>query len=123
MFIHYFSLSLLIFLLSACGYIPIESEVPDQLPGLRAQVTPGETSRQQVHERLGKPFISDERLGIELYRVASGRDAEVQLAPVPVRVDTEEVIIMDGGRSRRYLRLELRVPYFVLRFLSSCRSF
>jgi hypothetical protein len=93
MFIHYFSLSLLIFLLSACGYIPIESEVPDQLPSFRAQVTPGETSRQQVHERLGKPFISDERLGIELYRVASARDAEVQLAPIPIWVDTEEVII------------------------------
>jgi hypothetical protein len=86
-------------------------------------VTPGESSRQDAHDRLGKPFISDERSGIELYRVASGRDAEVQLAPVPVRVDTEEVIIMDGGRSRRYLRLEFRVPYFVLGFLSSCRSF
>jgi len=93
MFIHYFSLSLLIFLLSACGYIPIESEVPDQLPSFRAQVTPGANSRQQVHDRLGKPFISDERLGIELYRVASGRDADVHFALFPVWIDTEEVII------------------------------
>jgi hypothetical protein len=93
MLIHGFSLLLLIFQLSACGYIPIESEVPDQLPSFRAQVTPGETSQQEVHGRLGKPFISDKRLGIELYRVASGRDADVHVAPFPLWVDTEEVII------------------------------
>jgi len=93
MLIHCVSLVLLISLLPACGYIPVESEVPEQLPSFRAQVTPGETSRQEVHERLGKPFIADERLGIELYRVASGRDADVHVAPFPVWVDTEEVII------------------------------
>lgn len=93
MLIHYFSLLLLTFLLSACGAIPIESKVPDQLASFRAQVTPGETSRQDIHEHLGTPFVQDERLGIELYRVAFGRDAEVHFAPYPVWVDTEEVII------------------------------
>jgi len=89
----YFSLFLLAIVLSGCGYIPIASELPDQLASLRSKVTPGTSSRQDVHDYLGKPFISDERLGIELYRVASGRDAEVQLAPIPIWVDTEEVII------------------------------
>jgi hypothetical protein len=89
----YFSLFLLAIVLSGCGYIPIDSDIPDRIASFRAQVIPGESSRRDVHDRLGKPFISDEQLGIELYRVASGRDAEVHLAPIPIWVDTEEVII------------------------------
>ena len=93
MFVRYISQVLLVHLITACGTIPIESKVSDQLASFRAQVTPGETSRLVVHERLGKPFISDERSGIELYRAASGRDADVHITPIPVWVDTEEVII------------------------------
>lgn len=88
-----FSLFLLLIVLSGCGYLPIDSDVPDKMASLRAQVIPGESSRRDVHDRLGEPFISDEQLGIELYRVASGRDAEVHFAPIPIWVDTEEVII------------------------------
>jgi hypothetical protein len=93
MLTRYLSLVLLLLLLAACGFVPVESTIPDQLPNFRAQVTPRKTARRDVHERLGKPFISDERLGIELYRVASGRDADVHFAPIPFWVDTEEVII------------------------------
>jgi len=88
-----FFLLLLVSNLSACGTIPIESKVPDQLSSFRAQVTPGETSQREVHRRLGEPFIHDKRLGIEVYRVAFGRDVAVDVTPFPVWVDTEEVII------------------------------
>ena len=90
---HNSPLLFLIIILSACGIAPIESKVPDQLASFQEQVTPGETSRQEVHERLGQPFFHNERLGIELYRVTSGRDAYVHVAFFPVWVDTEEVII------------------------------
>ena len=93
MFDRNFSVLLLVLLLSACGTIPIESKVPDELANYRAQITPGETTQQEVHERLGRPFIADERLRLELYRVAFGRDAGVHIAPFPFWVDTGRNVI------------------------------
>ena len=73
---------------SGCFFIP--SEVPDQLETLRSQVTLGKTSRQEVHEQIGLPFISSEDRRIEVYRVASGSDVAVELLIIP---KTYEVII------------------------------
>jgi len=54
-------------LVSGCiGWVS-ESEVPEKSEGLRSQVVVGQTSREAVHERLGEPFISEEK--IEVYRV------------------------------------------------------
>lgn len=75
-------------LFSGCFFIP--SKVPDQLETLRSQVTLGGTSRLEVHEQLGLPFISSEDRRIEVYRVASGSDVAVELLIIP---KTYEVII------------------------------
>jgi len=52
-----------------------ESEVPEKSEGFRSQVVVGQTSREAVHERLGEPFISDQK--IEVYRVLEDPDVTV----------------------------------------------
>ena len=93
MFTIRFRLILLVSLLSGCGpMLHIPSEVPDQFKSLRDQITVGETTRNEAHELFGVPFISDPTRGIEVHRVASGREAYVWFALYPFWVDTEEVI-------------------------------
>ena len=79
--------------LSGCGGLPISSDVPEQLEILQPQVTVGQTSRHEVHERLGRPFISSERWSVEVYRVRTGHDVSIEFALIPFWIDTEEVII------------------------------
>lgn len=89
----YLTLSLTI-LLSGCGtMIHIPSEVSGQLENQKSRVVPGNTSRLEIHKRLGQPFIKNEIPAIEIYRVASGREADVEFAIVPFWIDTEEVIL------------------------------
>lgn len=79
-------------MLSGCVvFYDLPSKVPDQLEGLRSQVTPGQTSRKQVREHLGEPFISGER--VEVYRALTGHDVLLFGPVVPVMWDNEEVII------------------------------
>jgi hypothetical protein len=82
-----------VFVLSGCGELPIASDLRGQLESLRPQVTPGDTSRSEVHDRLGQPFISSKRWPVEVYRVRTGHDVSVHFAPIPLWVDTEDVII------------------------------
>jgi len=79
--------------LSGCGELPISSDVPEQLETLRPQLTPGKTSRKEVRERLGQPFISSDRWPVEVYRVRTGADVSVWIGILPFWVDTEEVTI------------------------------
>jgi hypothetical protein len=76
-----------------CGGLPIASDVPDELETLRPEVTPGQTSRNEVHDRLGQPFISSKRWPVEVHRVRTGHDVSVEFALIPFWIDTEEVII------------------------------
>jgi outer membrane protein assembly factor BamE (lipoprotein component of BamABCDE complex) len=92
-FCKYIQALLLAILLSGCETYRISSDVPDQLDSLRSQVIPGETSRPEVHERLGLPFTSSKHRDVEIYRVASGHEVYVDIALIPVWVETEEVII------------------------------
>jgi hypothetical protein len=92
-FCKYIQATLLAFLLSGCDVARYHSDVPDKLERLRTQVTPGETSRHEVHERLGLPFISSKRHGVEVYRVASGYEVEVVYGIIPLWVEVEEEII------------------------------
>ncbi len=72
----------------------ISDELPDLLESLRSQVKPGETSRQEVHERLGQPFISSERRRVEVFRAASGREGALDIVVfIPMAFYTEDVII------------------------------
>ncbi len=81
-------------MLSGCYVIPFSSDVPDQLESLRSQVKPGESTRREVHERFGPPFISSEHWRVEVFRVASGREGYMAFVLIaPWAVDTEEVII------------------------------
>jgi hypothetical protein len=89
----YFPLLLLVCLLSACGFMPIHSEIPDRLENYQIQIIQGESTRNEVHERIGEPLIYDKQLQFEIYRVASGREAAVLFAPIPVWIDTEKVSI------------------------------
>lgn len=94
MFTYIIRLILLVTLLSGCGpMIHIPSDVLDQSENLRAKIIPGQTSRHEVHARIGQPFISSKGMGVEVYRVASGREAVVEFALVPFWVDSEEVIL------------------------------
>lgn len=53
------------------------SEVPEKSDDYRSEVISGQTSRDAVHERLGDPFISEEK--IEVYRVLEDPDVTVIL--------------------------------------------
>ena len=75
------------FLVHGCVGWESKSEVPAKSEHFRAQVVSGQTSRNKVHERLGKPFISDEK--IEAYRVLDDRDVLVILPAW----QTQEVIL------------------------------
>jgi hypothetical protein len=75
------------FLFSGCVGWKSKSEVPEKSEHFRAQVVSGQTSRNEVHERLGKPFISDEK--IEAYRVLEDPDVLVILPAW----ETQEVIL------------------------------
>ena len=77
--------------LSGCAVYQFPSEVPDQLEDFRSQITPRKTSRKEVQERLGEPFISDQ--SVEVYRVLSGHDVTLEGPVVPISWDAEEVII------------------------------
>ena len=63
------------------------SEVSEKSEHFRAQIVSGQTSRNEVHERLGKPFISDEK--IEAYRVLEDPDVLVILPAW----ETQDVIL------------------------------
>jgi hypothetical protein len=93
MFSKTFLIFLLAIVLSGCGGLPIPSDVPDELETLRLQVTPGQTSRHEVQEILGQPFISSERWPVEVYHARTGRDVTVGIVVIPVWIDTEEVIV------------------------------
>jgi hypothetical protein len=70
------------------------SKVPEKLEGYRSQIAPGQTKRKEVHERIGKPLLGNDR--IEVYRALSGHDVMVgaYLGILPVWWEgTEEVII------------------------------
>lgn len=73
--------------------IHIPSDVFDQSERLKSRVIPGVTSLLEVRENFGLPFINNENPDIEIYRVASGREAVVDFVIWPVWVDTEEVIL------------------------------
>ena len=72
----------------------IPSKVPQQIKGYRSQITPGQTTRKEVHERLGKAIVENTR--VEVFRVAGGYDVMVDAfwGVIPVWWEgTEEVII------------------------------
>ena len=72
----------------------IPSKVPEQLKGYRSQITPGESTRKETHDRLGKVIAGNNR--IEVFRVAGGYDVMVDAfwGVIPVWFEgTEEVII------------------------------
>lgn len=74
-------------LASGCiGWTSI-SEVPEKSEDFRSQVVIGQTSRKQVHEHLGEPFISEKK--IEVYRVLEDPDITVILPGW----ETQEVIL------------------------------
>jgi hypothetical protein len=75
------------FLVSGCYVWKWKSEVPEKSEHFRSQVVSGQTSRNEVHERLGKPFISNEK--IEAYRVLEDPDVLV----IPGAWQTQEVIL------------------------------
>jgi hypothetical protein len=77
--------------LSGCAEYHYPSKVPTQLEELRSQITPRQTSREEVQERLGPAFISDNQ--VEVYRPLRGYDLMLGGPIVPVAWDTEEVII------------------------------
>ena len=63
-------------ILSGCGprtHYP--SEVPVKLDDVRAQVTPGQTTRQEIHEHFSEAVISTDR--VEVYRALHDEEITV----------------------------------------------
>jgi hypothetical protein len=85
-----------IVVLSGCFAVQYEmtSKVPEKLKGYRSQITAGESTRKEVHERLGKTIAGNNR--VEVFRVEGGYDVIVDAfwGVIPVWWQgTEEVII------------------------------
>jgi hypothetical protein len=76
---------------AGCVGYQFKSKVPEQFEDFRSQITPGQTSREEAHQGLGKPFISDEH--VEVYRVLSGQDLTINGFLIPVVWTRREYII------------------------------
>jgi hypothetical protein len=79
--------------LSGCGEVTVLSEVPDELDTLRSQITPGQTSRNEVQEKLGQPFIRSESWRVEVYRARSGHDVTTVIGVLPFWIYAKNVYI------------------------------
>lgn len=76
---------------AGCVGYQFKSEVPEKYEDFRSQIVPGQTSREQVHQRLGKALISDKH--VEVYRVLSGHDLTINGFIIPVVWTRREYII------------------------------
>ena len=83
-------------LVTGCAEYHFKSEVPEQLESVRlnTDVTSGLSTRDELQNNLGAPFISNEELNVSVYKVLTGHDVRL-MGPIilPLDVDVEEVII------------------------------
>lgn len=82
-------------LASGCAEYHFNSEVPEQYESVRfnADVKPGITTRKELQEKLGHPFINDEILNVSVYKVLSGHDVMLMGPIIPVVADVEDIIV------------------------------
>ena len=74
--------------LPSCVAIPIQSNIPGQLPNMKAQIVIGESRRGDVRNELGQPFIVHN--DVEIYRALKGSEwwvAGIILPTVPFGLD------------------------------------
>ena len=79
-------------ILSGCGVSPSRTDVPERISTLQTTITAGKTSRSEIIEKLGNPFIRNENFRVEVYRVFKDSDFYYLWAPLPVPVGADEMI-------------------------------
>jgi hypothetical protein len=82
-------------MVSSCAEYQFKSKVPEQyeLVRLQADITPGLTTRGELQDKIGPPFISNEEWNVEVYRVLTGQDVSLMGPIIPIMVDIEDIII------------------------------
>lgn len=86
----YLILPVLIF--PGCVSYPIRSDIPHKLESLRTQVIPGKTSRTELTDKFGEPFISNDQFRVDVHRVLIGSDLILDGPLIPVSWDRQEIV-------------------------------
>jgi hypothetical protein len=82
-------------MVTSCISYGFKSEVADEFENIRlhADVKPGQTTRNELSIKLGKPFINNEKWNVAVYRVSTGHDVILGGLIIPVVFETEKIII------------------------------
>jgi hypothetical protein len=80
---------------TSCTFYEYKSKAPDEFEKIRlhADVKPGISTRKELQESLGKPFIDNKRWNVAVYRVNAGHDVMFGGPILPVIPDPPEKII------------------------------
>ena len=86
-------LLLIVYILSGCAAtLSTHRDVHDDLPSLKNIIVVGKTTRNEVSESLGEPFIRNAQYRVEVYRVLLHSDTSTQVLifpPIPAWSKTE----------------------------------